>query len=409
LWSEEDQRILETDSSEVNHVTKVRTIALPACFLLILPVALAIRAFQNKPLPASPPPQPTVAVRAAIILDKAPPAPTPELAPVKSLVPLTKSIDVLEMVAAPAKNELLIITESGKDRWGEPDAYGGVLYHIRFDGAKPEAQEIVSGSNVVSRSAPVWNPDGTVAYYTYDNGTCAPMGTGSCGIFMLEPETGKMEQLLADSTAGLAISRDGSTLAFWDGTAGDKLTVLDLRTKTIVKGWAGEVHSADDSVLSDIAFAPDGKSVFALTYAGREIPLKQFNLETGKVRTVSHYAQSLVAAADAVYFLQFQPPSVNPEHRRTLMKIVSSDSEPEKVLENFPYHALWTSGSRRWLVTPGGERGIAIYDTRDQTIRVAGKDCQSAAVMADGELVYAVRGELTLDSAACGAPKSAQP
>jgi len=318
-------------------------------------------------------------------------------------------MDVLEMVAAPMKNELLVVAQSGNDSSGEPDPYGGVLYHIRLGGTQPEAHEIVSGNNVVSGSAPVWNPGGTLAYFTYDNGTCAPMGTGVCGIFTLDPQTGKMEQLLPDSAEGLTISRDGSRLAFWDYTAGNKLTVFDLKTKAVVKAWAGEVHSADDLVVSDIVFAADEKSVFALTYAPREFPLKHFVLDAGQVRTVSLYAHSLVAAADAVYFLQFDPLSATPNQARPLMKISSSDLGPGKVLEDFPYYPRSTSGNGRWIVAHDWRKGIAIYDTRDQSIRVAGKDCQSAAVMADGKVVYAVRGQLTLDSAACGAAKSAQP
>ena len=70
-----------------------------------------------------------------------------------------------------------------------------------------------------------------------------------------------------------------------------------------------------------MAVAPDGKSVFALTYAGRGIPLKQFDLETGKVRTVSRDAHSLLAAADNVYFLQFDPLSANSRQPRRLLKI----------------------------------------------------------------------------------------
>jgi hypothetical protein len=393
----------------VNHVTKVRKIALPACFLLILPGALAIRAFQNKPLPASAPPQPTAAARGAIVLDKKPPTTTPEPAPVKGLASLTHSIDVLDMAASPTKNELLVETQSENDRWGEPEAYGGVLYLVRLDGAKPEAQEIVSGNNVVSRSVPVWNPNGSVAYYTYDNGTCAPMGTGICGIFSLDPQTGKVEQVLADSSVGLAISRDGSLLAFWDYTTRDKLTVFNLKTKTIVKAWAGEVHSADDLVVSDMVFAPDEKSVFALTYAPREFPLKQFDLETGAVRTVSLYAHSLIADAESVFFLQFDPLTANPRQARPLMKISTSNSEPEKMLEDFHYYPHSTSGNGRWIVAYNPGKAIVIYDTRDQSTRLAGKDCHSAAVMLDGRVIYGVRGELTFDYAACGAAKSAQP
>jgi hypothetical protein len=377
---------------------------------MISTVGLGMRAFQNKSAVAPLSPRPVAAAQAAIVLDKSPSVPVSEPAPIKGIVPLTHSMNVLEIVAAPTKNELLVVTAARKDSSGEEyDAYGGVLYFVHPNSAKSEAQEIVAGNNIVSGSSPVWSPDGTVAYHVYDNGTCAPIGTGICGIFTLDPGTGETRKLLPDSTQGLAISPGGALLAFWDYTTGDKLTILDLKTKTIVQAWAGQVHTADDSVLSDIAFAPDEKSVLALTYAGSEIPLKQFDLQTGKVRTVCHHAQSLVAAADGVYFLQFEPVSAMPESPRALMKISSSASEPEKVLDNFPYYALSTSGNRRWIVAQGKEKGIAIYDTRDQTTRVAGKNCQAAAVMSDSKVIYAVLGDLNADPAACGPGKPAQP
>ena len=387
-------------------MTKVRKIALLASPLLIFPVALAIRAVQHKPSP-SPPAVVQSVPRSAILLDKASPARPPEPAPaspVNALVPLEHSIDVLEMAASPLTNNLLVESSSALNSSGEPDDFGGVVYLVHLSGAKPEAVEVMSGNNIHSGSSLRWDPTGKAAYFTYDNGTCAPMGTGTCGIFVLDPQTGAVRQLLSDSAEGLAISADGSLLSFWDYTTGDKLTVFDVKAKTIVRAWAGEVHSADDLVIKDIVFAPDQKSVFALTYAPGAPRLKQFDLRTGEVRIVPTNANFLLSAADGVYFTEFDPRAANPSPSRPLLRIPSSGSAPETLLKDFPYYLLSISGNGRWIVAHDWERGVAIYDILDHTLRLTGKECQSAAVLSDGRAIYALRGQLIPDPAACGPP-----
>jgi hypothetical protein len=387
-------------------VTKVQKIALLACPLLIFPIALAIRAVQNEPLPAVPVPA-QLAPRAAIVLDKAPPAPPPEpptASPVNAIVALEHSNDVLEMAASPLTDDLLVESSSALNSYGEPDDYGGVVYLVHLSGTKPEAVQVMSGNNINSASSPQWDPAGKAAYFTYDGGICAPMGSSVCGIFALDPQTGSVRQLLGDSTEGLSISADGSLLAFWDYTTGDKLTVFDVKNKTIVRAWAGEVHNADDLVVRDIAFAPDQKSIFALTYAPKALPLKQFDLRTSEVRTVVTNAHFLLSAADGAYFTQFDPVAANSTPPRALLRIPSSDSAPETLLKDFPYQLSSISGNGRWIVAHDWERGIAIYDTRDHTLRLAGKECQAAAVLPDGRAIYATRGQLISEPAACGLP-----
>src|SRR5882724_11222925 len=377
----------------------VRKVLLLACVPLILPMTLTISALRYELSPVPPRSQAVASAQAKIALDKSTVVPAPS--PVKGIVALSHSAEVLEIVVAPTENQFLVVTEFGQDKYGEPDAFGGFLYEVRMDKVRPVAREIVSGNNIVSKPSAVWNPDGTAAYYEYDDGKCPPIANNSCGIFKLDAQTGKVEKVSSDSTQGLAISPDGNLLAFWDYTTDDGLTVFDLKRNAIVNSWAGEVHAVDDSLLSDIAFAPDGKSVFALTYAGNETPLKQFDLQTRKVRTVSGNARSLAGVKDSVYFLQFTAAIADSTPAISLMKIAPSDSSVEKVLDDFPYDTILVSGNGKWIVARGGDKGLAIYDTQGRALRTAGPQCQTAAVMPDDRVIYAVRGVLTTDLAAC--------
>jgi hypothetical protein len=123
----------------------------------------------------------------------------------------------------PACTHLLVATESALNSSGEPEDFGGVLYYVHWDGAKPEAQELMSATTSIRDPRLGGITVALLPYFNYNNGVCPPMGTGVCGIFALDSQTGKVEQLLGDSTEGLAVSPDGSLLAFWDYTTGDKL------------------------------------------------------------------------------------------------------------------------------------------------------------------------------------------
>lgn len=325
--------------------------------------------------------------------------------PLRGIVPLSNSGQILALVASPTKNEILVQSEAGEADDDQGDAYGGTLYFVNLSGPQPSAQQIVSRDNVISYSSPVWDAKGSLAYFTYDNGTCAPsMGSSICGIFTFNTETGKITHLLGDATAGLAISPDGSLLAFWDYTIDNKLAVLNVNTHSIVKSWAGEVHDADEAGIDELAFARDAKSILASTYDGNEIPLKQFDLSSGEVRIISPYGRYSVVGEDALYFVQFGPAGVNFVRSETLMKISSGNPDPAKVLDLRYGASLEPSGNPRWLVFRDSWNGIQLFDTRTQKIVATAKNCTTAVSMPDGKIVYGTRGQLVYDPAACTGP-----
>jgi len=79
--------------------------------------------------------------------------------------------------------------------------------------------------------------------------------------------------------------------------------VYNLKTNQVVREWAGQVHSEDDLVISDLAFAPDGKSLFTVP---RENPVMQYEIASGKMSPFAKNAQSMVTIGDSLYFLQFE-------------------------------------------------------------------------------------------------------
>jgi hypothetical protein len=181
-----------------------------------------------------------------------------------------------------------------------------------------------------------------------------------------------------------------------------------LKTGQVVRRWEGQIHTADDLVISDIAFAPDGKSLFARLYVPREVPLLQYEIASGKVSPFAKNVQSMAAAGDNLYLLQFEPvPFTRPEGSHKLMKWSAGDAEPILVAEDFPYDLLAGSKDGRWVMggSAGGySRGNAVFETKSGHIEKAGKSCDTAIVTAGGKVYYTFGAELVADAAVCSGP-----
>ncbi len=293
------------------------------------------------------------------------------------------------------------------------DSYGGTFFVVRPDAAEQRVEEVMVGTNLTAPDAPIWSLDGRTAYLVFDNGNFQPPGNESGhGIFVWERSTGKVTQVLKDSISGLTISQDGTLAGFWDYSAGNKLTVYNLKTRQVVRTWEGQIHSADDLVISDIAFAPDGKSLFASLYVPRENPVMQFEIASGKSFLFAKNVQSMVTVGDCLYLLQFEPvPFTNRERAHKLKKWAPGNEEPITVVEDFPYEQLSASKHGRWLFggsANGYGKGNAIYDAKTGHIEKAGKSCDMAIVTASGRVYYTFGAELVTDAAVCSGPASPQ-
>lgn len=288
------------------------------------------------------------------------------------------------------------------------DTYSGAYFVVRL-GAETKVATVLEGTNLTDPDAPVWSPDGRTAYFTFDNGSYSPTGSDAGhGLFAWEHGSGNVTQILKDSISGLAISGDGKHAGFWDYSAGNKLTVYDLQKRRVVQSWADQVHSADDLVIADMVFTPDGESLLARLFAPKEDPVMRYEISTGKISLFVKDVQSMAASGDSIYFLRFKPvPFTNPENSHQLAKWTQGTDEPARLIEDFHFMSLSSSPGSRWLVggsNGGYADGVAIYDTRTGQMQTAGESCSSAVVTANGKILYVFGNELVANAAVCSGP-----
>jgi hypothetical protein len=347
---------------------------------------------------ASPQPQAKIEARAALV--SAPTEKPKEPIPHEAVVTIPNARGILFAAASPSAEEIFVLARMSND------TYGGSFFVVRLDGAGKKVETVMEGTNAEYADAPVWSPDGGTAYFVFDNGNFRSAGSEyGHGLFAWDRSTGKVTQILKDSIGGLALSADGSLAGFWDYSAGDKLAVYNLKSKQVVRAWAGQIHSEDDLVLSDLAFTSDGKSMLARLYTPKEAPVMRFEIASGKISPFAKDVQSFVTIGENIYLLQFVPvPATNPENPHKLTKWTTGNMEPVTLVEDFRYEQLTGSNANPWLVARRALNygaGFAIYDTKTGQIQTAGESCGTAIVTTSGKALYTFGGELIADPAVC--------
>jgi len=343
-------------------------------------------------------PQAKIEARAALVPG---PAEKPnEPFPPEAVVTIPDAQRILFAMASPKGEEIFLLAQMSND------TYGGSFFVVRLDGAEKKVEAVMEGTNAAYADAPVWSPDGATAYFVFDNGNSQSPGSEyGRGLFAWDRNTGKVTQILKDSLGGLALSADGTLAGFWDYSAGNKLTVYNLETKQVVRAWAGQVHSEDDLVLSDLAFTPDGKSILARLYSPKEAPVMRFDIASGKKSPFAKDVQSFVTIGESVYLLQFVPvPFSDPEKPHKLTKWTVGKVEPVTLVEDFRYEELTGSEGNPWLVARRAQNysaGLAIYDTKTGQLQRAGESCATAIVTTSGKVLYTFGGELIADPRVC--------
>jgi hypothetical protein len=310
---------------------------------------------------------------------------------------------ILFAAASPTAEEVFVLAQVSND------TYGGAFFVVRLDGTEKKVEAVMDGTNLADPDAPVWSPDGATAYFVFDNGNFLPPSSESGhGLFTWDRTTGKVTQILKDSIGGLAISADGTLAGFWDYSAGNKLTVYNLKMRQVMRALGGLIHTADDLVLSGMAFTPDGKSLLARLYVPREDPVVKYDFASGTIAPFAEQVQSFVTVGDSVYLLQFAPvPFTAPENKHRLTKWTAEKAEPVTAVADFPYMQLSGSHGSPWVVgesAAGYNRGAAIYDTRSGQMQAAGKSCGSAVVTLSGKVLYVFGNELVANAAVCSGP-----
>lgn len=199
--------------------------------------------------------------------------------------------------------------------------------------------------------------------------------------------------LVRGKLAGLALSPDGTTLAYWRlGSAAPAytLSVFSIAADRAIRQWTLPTHFAADQYGHELAFSSDGASVLARTYDEQALtPLKQFAIASGSVRTVWPDCSGLAAGLGNTYF------AGQDQGTPTLFALREHDPVPRKVTAPFHFDSLLSSGTRRWIVAENNRRSqVAVLDPETRSVTQLSATCQHATVTSRDEVLCSVAGTL---------------
>ena len=278
----------------------------------------------------------------------------------------------------------------GSAEEAEGEIVTGSVFRLRLDGAESKALRL-KAPDASNPSAPVWQRDGSSAYFETDQ-----------GIYQLSSD-GEAEPLWKGPSTGLAISPDGLFLAFWRvGKGTDTLVLYDLKKKSETHTWPVPDRFESDKAGWDVAFAHDGHALYARTYdEPSSAQLKRFDISSGKVTLVNPDVYAVAEGKEAVYFIAVSGTA------RSLHKITAG-VRSSVVAKEFVYDSLSGSGNSRWLVSQDYRtREMAVLDTETDAIKAIGKH-ESAAMLSDGKLLRVKGSEITIGDPSCKADVHAE-
>lgn len=287
---------------------------------------------------------------------------------------------IFAIAASPVTSNVLFY---GSPEEAEGEIVTGNLFKLRLGGEGDVVQLQAPGAS--NPPAPVWQPDGSFAYFETDK-----------GIYQVSSTGGPPEMLWKGPTDGLAISPDGLWLAFWRVEKGtDTLVLYDLKKKSEARTWPVRDLFESDKVGWDVAFAHDSQALYARTYdESNSTPLKRFDISNGQVEVVNSDCYAVAEGKGAVYFIAVSG------SKRSLSK-VAAGVRWSLVAKEFNYDSLFGGGNSRWLISQDYRtKEMAVLDTEADSIKPIGRH-ESAAVLPDGKLLQAKGAVITVGDASC--------
>jgi hypothetical protein len=218
--------------------------------------------------------------------------------------------------------------------------------------------------------------------------------TSTQGIFRLRVGAAP-ERIYPGKVAGLAVSKDGALLAFWQFFNNiDTLIAMRVSDRRVVRRWRSSYRLQMESSGWHLAFTSDSKSILARTYDEEdENHLKSFSLSTGIVTTLLDGCSSIVQSGDAIFALGGQGES------KGLYQL--SNGEPQLLLHIDDEDSLTPTAQPDMVVaTNASKEHLLIYDAAQH----AAKDvdgCSNATVLRSGQQLFFRAGKIFLDPAEC--------
>lgn len=227
--------------------------------------------------------------------------------------------------------------------------------------------------------------------------------TSSRGIYRLRPN-GVAEKIYSGQPRGLAVSRDGTTLAFWLSPQKlDVLTVLRISDRRVLKRWPLPFKVQTESSGWQLAFAPDGGSILARTYDEETGPdLKVFDLRTGSMTTLLRDCVSIVQSGDGIFVLGEQ------DETRDLYRFSGGKLELLTHINNRVDSLTPTALSSVVVAGFAFKKYLWVYDAEKHSAQEV-NGCTDATVLKSGQHLFFLDGKVFLDPAACPPVPPAQP
>lgn len=297
-------------------------------------------------------------------------------------VRLNTAKSLFALSASPSHTGALVY---GSKEKAEGEIVTGSLFYVRFHDGKGDLAPVPS-SAASNPPPPVWSADGSVAYFETNR-----------GIYQFSAAEARAQLLLQEMSVGIALSPDGSRLAYWRiGRGADTLVVYDLKQKKAMRTWQVADRYESDVAGWEIAFVPDGSAVYARTYdKASSTPLKRFDADSGKVELVSQNCLSVVQEGAAIYFVEAAGA------KKSLRKITAKTNASELVSGSFDYDSLQGDGGMRWATAQNHRTGrIVALDAKVDTIQEIGK-YDSAVVLAEGRQIVVRGNTLVVEDSSC--------
>lgn len=218
--------------------------------------------------------------------------------------------------------------------------------------------------------------------------------TATRGIFRLRPGV-VPQKIYSGKPAGLAVSRDGAFLAFWEFLGKiDTLVVLRASDRRVIRQWKRPYHLKTESSGWDLVFAPDGSAVLARTYDEEDDNhLKSFNIRTGAMTTLLEGCNSIVQNGDRIFVFGGQ------DDAKGLYEF--SGDTPHLLLHVDDEDSLTpTANSNMIVITNAFKKHLIIYDAEQNATREF-DGCSDATVLKNGQQLFFRDGNVLLNASEC--------
>jgi|GEM_PF-6659738 hypothetical protein len=300
---------------------------------------------------------------------------------------IPKATDIFAVSPSPSEDKLLLLS-TRKQFTGDSDdvQIPAFLMSVAKAGSSWSIHEIKTAVSNLETGSIVWAKGS--AYLSSFR-----------GIFRLGPD-GAVEKIYPGRAMGLAVSRDGAFLSFWNlAKHGFALNAFHIADRRVVKRWPRPYKLPTEPLGYEMAFTPDGGSILARTYDEPDgAYLKRFDLRSGAMTTLLSSCNSVVQSGDAIFVLGGE------QQTKGLYRFSNGKLEFLTHIEEDD-SLTPTAHSDLVAIINSVTEHVLIYDAANHTSQEV-NGCADATVLKSGQRLFFSHGKIFLDPAECGGKDS---